>query len=66
MDPVTGIALLTALLAGAKELIPQIKDWVESGDVTPEEQQKLMAEYESLKKKADGQFSGPEWDKSGR
>lgn len=65
-EPVTLIAAISAGIALLKELIPQLQDLVSRGDISAEDQQKLMDEYESLKKRADGQFTGPEWGKSGR
>ena len=66
MEPLTLIAAISAALALAKELIPQLGNLVSSGEITKEQQQKLLDEYNSLKERADGQFQGEEWEKSGR
>lgn len=66
MDPLTIIGMTSAAIAFLKEAIPQVRDMFERGEITKEQQEALLAEYTSLKEKADGQFSGPEWEQSGR
>ena len=60
------IALINAALAVLKITIPQLKDFVSRGEVSVDDQKKVKDEYESLKARADGQFTGPQWEKSGR
>lgn len=66
MDPITIITMVSAALSFAKEAIPQIQEWVNNGEISKEDQEKLLAEYKSLKDRANGEFSGPEWESSGR
>lgn len=62
MDPITILAAANAGIALVEQLIPIIAQLKGSGLITVEQQQILLAKYNSLKDKADGQFSGPEWD----
>jgi len=61
MDPVTAISLATAGMSLIEQLIPIINDMRLSGQITAEQQRQVLDRYQSLKARADGQFSGPEW-----
>jgi hypothetical protein len=43
-------------------LLPTLTELVRKGEVTVEQQAAVRAQYESLKAKADGQFSGAHWE----
>jgi outer membrane protein TolC len=60
------IALATGALTFGKSLIPQIRDMFASGEVSAADQAKVRAAYDSLRKQAGGEFTGPEWELSGR
>lgn len=66
MDPLTLISLTSAAIALLKEAIPQVQEMFNRGEITKEQQDKLLSEYESLRDQTGGQFEGKEWDKSGR
>lgn len=61
MSPLVIIAAANAALSLVETLIPKIQEWVQTGEITADQQADLLARYNSLKNKADGQFSGPEW-----
>jgi hypothetical protein len=61
MDPITAIAAANAALALAETLIPKIQEWAKNGDVTPEQEASVRARLLSLRARAGGEFSGPEW-----
>jgi hypothetical protein len=58
------IAIATAALSLLEVLIPKIQELTLKGAVTPEQQQALLAKYNSLKNAGDAAFSGPEWNLS--
>jgi hypothetical protein len=62
MDPITAIAAVSAALSLVESLIPKIAEWTKQGDISPEQQAELLAKYNSLRSRADGQFTGPEWE----
>jgi hypothetical protein len=66
MDPLTILSLTSAAMALLKEAIPQVREMFANGEITKEQQEKVLAEYNSLKERAESQFSGPEWEQSGR
>jgi hypothetical protein len=43
------------------ELIPAIKNMVASGQVTPEQEAVVKAQYEAYRANFDASFDGPEW-----
>lgn len=61
MNPIAIVQLVNALFSMTEELLPQLSKMSKDGQITPEQQAKLIARYNSLKTRADGQFSGPEW-----
>jgi hypothetical protein len=64
MDPITTIAAVNAAITLAETLIPRVQELFRKGEITAEQQQEVLRRYNSLKAKADGQFSGPEWQES--
>lgn len=66
MNPLTVLALASAAMQLVRESIPVIRDAFESGEISEEDQARVRAEYESLRSQAAGQFTGPEWELSGR
>jgi hypothetical protein len=64
MDPATAISLLTAGASIVEKMIPIIRDLKLKGQITAKEQARILAKIESLRTRAAGQFSGPEWAKS--
>lgn len=56
------VLLANAALSLLEQLIPVIAEKVKRGDVPADKQQELLTRYQSLKARADGQFSGPEWE----
>lgn len=64
MDPVTTVAALNGALALANTLIPVVAQYRKDGLISAEDQAKLLANYESLKTQASGEFSGPQWQPS--
>jgi len=64
MDPATIIALLNGALSLSNQLIPVVAQYRAEGKMSPEDQAKLMATYNSLRTQADGQFTGPAWQLS--
>lgn len=45
-------------------LIPKVEEAIKSGQITPEQQQKVRDAYLQLRALGDGAFAGPEWDPS--
>lgn len=66
MDPITVMALASAAMALIKQLMPQLRDAINGGDLTPEQEAKARAEYESLRGQLGGEFTGSHWQLSGR
>lgn len=58
------ITAANAALALAEALIPKIRELARRGEITTEQQTELLRRVESLKAKAAGEFSGPEWQVS--
>jgi hypothetical protein len=61
MDPITILALINGSINLIETALPAIQQAVNNGQISVEQQAQLLARYNSLKAKADGQFSGPEW-----
>lgn len=55
------VLAINAALTLIEELLPQAEALVQSGQITPAQQQTMLDKYNSLKAKADGQFSGSAW-----
>lgn len=66
MDPITVLALASAAAKLIREALPVIRDAFTSGEISEEDQARVRAEYESLRSQAGGEFTGPEWELSGR
>jgi|GEM_PF-2748735 len=66
MDPLTAIAALNASITLTQTLLPVIAQMKNDGQITAEQQAELLAKYNSLRAQADGQFSGPQWQVSGK
>lgn len=60
------IALLSGIIALANEAVPKIREMFASGQITPEQQQKLLDDINSLRDRLNNGFTGPEWENSGR
>lgn len=63
------VALVNAALAGAsaaqrvaKQIMQTFDDMVKRGEITPEQQQQVSAEYQKYLRER--QFTGPEWQVS--
>lgn len=60
------IAMLLPLVDGAfaflTRIIPQIREWKLKGEISAADQQRIHEQYQALRKQADGQFTGPEWE----
>lgn len=65
METAAIIAALNGALSLSATLLPLIAQLKQSGQITPEQQDELLAKYNSLKTQADGQFAGPAWQASG-
>lgn len=61
MDPIALLALINASLSLVEKSLPIVQQLKNNGEITPAQQAELLAQYESLKTQADGQFQGPEW-----
>ena len=61
MGPQEILTATNAAITLIEALLPSITALVQKGEITPAQQTALMAKYQSLKTKADGQFAGPEW-----
>lgn len=64
MDPITIIALANAALGMVEALIPQVAALVKNGEISVEDQQKVLDRYNAVKAAAATGFSGPEWKQS--
>lgn len=60
MDPATIILITNAALALLDEYLPKVKEMLDSGDITPEQQAALKARIAALR--SHDAFAGPEWD----
>lgn len=61
MNPAIILPLASAGISLLEQLIPQISALVKRGEITPEQQADIKRRFESLRAKAGGEFSGPEW-----
>lgn len=55
------LALALAALQLAKKAIPVIEDLFKKGQITKEDQQKVLDDYNALKAAGDAAFTGDEW-----
>jgi hypothetical protein len=55
------VMLINSALGLVEALLPKIQEMARKGEISAEQQRELRARYDSLKAKADGQFTGPEW-----
>ena len=62
MDPLTILNAVNAGLALVDALLPELQKLQLKGEISVEQQQAVLDRYSRLKARADGQFSGPEWD----
>ena len=58
------IAIINAGISILETAIPRLREAVQNGDVTPEQQKTVEDRLNALRQP--GAFSGPEWKKSGR
>lgn len=58
------IILANAALALLQALLPSIQNAVKAGQITPEEQLKIRANYQAFRDAGDAAFVGPEWEQS--
>lgn len=66
MEPMTILMLASAALKLAKEAIPAIRDAINGGELSAEDEANVRAEYESLRQQLGGEYSGSHWQLSGR
>ena len=66
MDPLTIIALASDAIKLAQSVVPQIRDMFARGEIQAADQAKVRAAYNSLRVQAGGEYTGPEWELSGR
>lgn len=64
MNPLQILAAISASIDLAEKLLPLVDNLKASGQITTEQQQAILDKYHSLRDKADGQFSGPQWQVS--
>lgn len=61
MNPLLVINGVNAALALVEALLPTLQELKLAGQISAEQQQSVLDRYNSLKNRAEGQFSGPEW-----
>lgn len=66
MDPLTLLALSSAAMKLVKDTLPLVRDSLNNGEVSAADQDKVRAEYESLRSQLGGEFQGEHWELSGR
>jgi hypothetical protein len=64
MDPLTIIAMTNAALGLVEALMPAVSALFKNGQISVEEQQKLLDRYNAIKATVDAGFEGPEWKQS--
>lgn len=62
MDPATAISLFSVGASLVERMIPIIRDLHLKGQINAAQQQQVLDRYQSLKTRADGQFTGPQWE----
>lgn len=66
MDPITALAFASAAMSLVKQLLPTIRDAINGGELSVEDEAKARAEYESLRGQLGGEYTGSHWELSGR
>lgn len=66
MEPFEYIALASALVQGLKILIPQVRDAINGGALTAEQEAVARATYANMRALGGDLYSGPEYELSGR
>lgn len=66
MDPITTIALASAALKLIKDVVTDLRERFQSGEIPDEKQAEVRAQFDSLRNQLGGEFTGPEWELSGR
>lgn len=66
MNPMAILALASAAAQLVRESLPVIRDAIKGGEISEADQARVLAEYNSLRTQAGGEFTGPEWELSGR
>jgi hypothetical protein len=66
MDPITILSLASAAMALAKQAMPLVRDAINGGQLSAEDEAKARAEYESLRGQLGGEYEGSHWQLSGR
>ncbi len=66
IDPLTVIMMASAAIKFAKEAVPAIREMFQKDLISVEQQAEVRAHYESLRRQLGGEFTGPEWELSGR
>ncbi len=66
MDIISIIALANAAIVVVEKAVPAIRDAFSRGDIPPEKQAQVRADYEKLRALGGDAFSGPEYELSGR
>lgn len=66
MDPITMLAFASAGFKLAKEAVTTIREQFAKGEISEEQQEAVRAEYDSLRGQLGGEFTGPQWELSGR
>ena len=61
MAPLIVFNAINAGLALVEAMLPVLQKLQLSGEISVEQQKAVRAKYLSLRARADGQFSGPEW-----
>jgi hypothetical protein len=56
------LLLANATLALLEKLLPRINAMVKSGQISPEDQQKVRDRFLKLQNGMDTEFTGPEWE----
>ena len=61
MNSASVLLIVNGALTALEELLPRLGQLRANGEIIAEQQAEVQARYASLKTRADGQFSGPEW-----
>lgn len=66
MEPMEYIALAAAASKLIQSLLPQIRDLIHGGALTPEQEAQARADYAAYRALGGNAYAGPEYDLSGR
>lgn len=66
MDPITALSLASLAVKFGKETVTAIREAFAAGEISEEKQAAVRAEYESLRQQLGGEFTGAQWELSGR